>query len=86
MKREVKYFLQILLGLILIGIGCLVGLLEIIALIDPVGTKMSDDADPFGNPYIPWYIHACYIIFVLACFGFSFWLFYRAEKNPVNLK
>ncbi|CAN5628465.1 hypothetical protein BH20ACI4_BH20ACI4_24980 [soil metagenome] len=81
-----RNFFTILLGLFFLGLGSLIGLLEIIALIDPVGTKMADDADPFGNPYIPWYVHAFYIVFVLACFGFGFWLFNKADKNQITLK
>lgn len=81
-----KTAFKILLALFFLGIGLLIGLLEIIALIDPVGTKMSDDSDPFGNPYIPWYIHALYIIFVLASLSFSFWLFYKADKSPNDFK
>jgi len=38
------------LAVILLGPG-------VVALIDPVGTKMADDADPFGPPS-PWYVHA----------------------------
>ena len=81
-----RNFSQIILGLFFLGLGSLVGLIEIIALIDPVGTKMADDSDPFGNPYIPWYVHVFYIVFALACFGFSFWLFHRADKNPIKYK
>ncbi len=55
-------------------LGLIVGLIEIIALIDPVGTKMADDADPFGNPHVPWYQHAIYITFAIGCFIISFLL------------
>lgn len=86
MKREVKNLFKVLLAMFFAALGSLIGLLELIAIIDPVGTKMADDSDPFGNPHIPLYVHAFYIVFVLACFGFSFWLFHRADKNSINLK
>jgi len=36
-------------------LGCVILPLAIIALIDPVGTKMADDSDPFGDPGGPLY-------------------------------
>jgi hypothetical protein len=78
--------LKVLLGLFFFGLGILVGLLEIIALLDPVGTKMADDSDPFGNPHIPWQQHAAFIIFVLACFGFCYAFWRNINKNPIKLK
>lgn len=35
---------------ILIVIGLLIVLVSVTALVDPVGTKHADDADPFGPP------------------------------------
>ena len=43
-------------GCVLLGLAVLLFGLEIVALVDPVGTKMADDADPFGPPP-PWYSH-----------------------------
>lgn len=74
------------ISLLLFGIGILVGILEIIALIDPVGTKMSDDSDPFGNPYQPWYVHAAFILFTIACFGFGYFLARNSNSTKSNLK
>jgi hypothetical protein len=71
-------------GLFLFLTATVCGVLEIIALLDPVGTKMADDSDPFGNPYLPWYVHAIYILFVISCFGFGFLLIrssFRAKKS-----
>jgi O-antigen ligase len=43
--------LLLLVGGILLSLGGLVGIgLGLIAIIDPVGTKMADDSDPFGSP------------------------------------
>jgi hypothetical protein len=68
-------------GVFLFGVGITVGLVEIIALLDPVGTKMADDADPFGDPYIPRYVHAVYILITLGCFYFGYLLMRSAEKK-----
>ena len=77
---------KVLLAIFFAGLGLIMGFFEVIAIIDPVGTKMSDDSDPFGNPHIPLSVHAYYIIFVTACFGVSYWLFRSADKNSSNLK
>jgi hypothetical protein len=69
-----KEILRFLLSGFSMLLGLIVGLVEIFALIDPVGTKMADDADPFGNPHEPWYKHAIYIAFVIGCFLVSFLL------------
>jgi hypothetical protein len=44
---------------VLLGLAVVLLVLEVIALIDPVGTKMADDNDPFGPPP-PWYVHAAW--------------------------
>jgi hypothetical protein len=36
-------------------LGCIILPLSIVALLDPVGTKMADDSDPFGDPGGPLY-------------------------------
>lgn len=77
---------KVLLAIFFAALGSLLGLLELIAILDPVGTKMADDSDPFGNPYISWYIHASIIVFALACFGFCYWLFQSADKKLTKLK
>lgn len=40
------------LGVGVFGIGALVALMALAGLIDPAGTKMADDANPFGKPEI----------------------------------
>ncbi len=81
-----KNMFKVLLATFFAGLGLIMGFFEVIAIIDPVGTKMSDDSDPFGNPHIPFYVHASIIIFVVACFGLSCWLFISADKKTNNLK
>ena len=39
-----------LVGLALIGLSLLGSGVSVIAIVDPVGTKMADDNDPFGVP------------------------------------
>ncbi len=73
--------LKFLSGTFLFGVGTIIGLIELIALFDPVGTKMADDADPFGNPHIPWYVHAIYILVTLSCFYFGYLLMRSADKK-----
>jgi hypothetical protein len=41
--------IQLLIGFALGGIGLMIGGVAILGMIDPVGSKMSDDSDPFGS-------------------------------------
>ena len=43
-------------------VGLIIMLVAITGLIDPVGTKLADDNDPFGDPGGPWY--PIFLIFV----------------------
>jgi uncharacterized RDD family membrane protein YckC len=51
LRRGIKCFGK----LVSILLGCIILPLAIIALLDPVGTKMADDSDPFGDPGGPLY-------------------------------
>ena len=46
----ISKILRIVSGLFFMLVGVIGVLVGIIAIIDPVGTKMSDDSDPFGVP------------------------------------
>ncbi len=48
--------------LISILLGCIILALSIIALLDPVGTRMADDSDPFGDPGGP--LYPIFLIFI----------------------
>lgn len=48
--------------LVSILLGCIILPLAIIALLDPVGTKMADDSDPFGDPGGP--LYPIFLIFI----------------------
>jgi hypothetical protein len=45
-----KRLLSIITGVGLLIFGLLGVLVSIVAIIDPVGTKMADNGDPFGTP------------------------------------
>ena len=57
-----------------LALAALLGLLEFIAIVDPVGTKMTDDADPFGDPYIPLYVHFIWIFVILGFTAIAIWM------------
>lgn len=65
---------------LLLLLAVLLALGEVVAILDPVGTKMSDDGDPFGDPYRPWYVHASYFAVSFACAGGA-WLLLRPRKK-----
>jgi hypothetical protein len=50
-------------GLLLLMLATILGTVEVVALADPVGTRMANDAAPFGPPE-PWYVHAALIALV----------------------
>lgn len=68
-------------GLVIGGIGLLVGFFEFLAIVDPVGTKMSDDADPFGDPYISPLEHFFFIAITVGLLSLSVRLFFHASKR-----
>jgi hypothetical protein len=69
-------------GMLLWGFAAMVLLGEVLALADPVGTQMANDADPFGTPP-GWREHATAfgVIAVLSAAGW--WLLFggRPERN-----
>ena len=80
LSHKFSFVLSILAGLLLGSLGLLTGVLEMLALIDPIGTRMADDSDPFGDPYISPLEHAIFIILTLAMISASIWLLSRACK------
>jgi len=73
-----KVFARIL-GATLALVAALVLFLSIVALIDPVGTKMADDNDPFGT-LDPWYVPAGMAVGSLGVVGAGLWLLVRRSK------
>ncbi len=61
-------------GMFFLGLAGLLGLFELRAILDPVGTKMTDDADPFGDPYIPLYVHFIWIFFIVGFTAIAVWM------------
>jgi hypothetical protein len=66
--------LKITLSFVLTLIGILISGITILGIIDPVGTKMSDDSDPFGDPYIPFWQHLIFFAISLMFFVASYFL------------
>jgi hypothetical protein len=71
--KKVIAFLLVVIGLVLAGI-------EIIAVVDPVGTKMADDGDPFGY-IVSWGVHVFWLIVILACFTVAWRLFIASRAK-----
>ena len=51
-----------LFGKVSILLGCIILPFAVIALLDPVGTKMADDSNPFGEPGGP--LYPIFLIFI----------------------
>jgi hypothetical protein len=69
-------------GCILFVIGVFAALVTIHAILDPVGAKMSDDADPFGTP--PSRVSSLFMLLLwLVVSGIGTWLLHRCniEEN-----
>ena len=71
--------MRTLIGFALLGLAAVLLLFEVIALFDPVGTKLADDNDPFGPPP-PWYVHVVWFG-VIAAVGVLGARFVRAKAS-----
>ena len=80
LSRNASYIFIVSGALLLGGLGLLLGFFEILALVDPVGTKLADDSDPLGDPYISPIQHAVWISITLGLLAISVWMFSRANK------
>ena len=67
-------------GIIMMLLGLVVGLIYLIGIIDPVGAKLSDDADPFGDPTISITQHLIMILITLSLF-ISAYFCLKLDKN-----
>jgi hypothetical protein len=54
---------------------------SVVALIDPQGTKMADDNDPFGTPD-RWYMPATLALGSAGFGGAGVWLLHRKPRRP----
>lgn len=66
-------YLRRILGLLIALGSAVVVVLSVVALLDPVGTKMADDPDPFGAPD-PWYVPTLRLLASVAVGAFGLWL------------
>lgn len=57
--------MRTLTGLGMLGLAAIMGLLEVVALADPAGTRLANDGAPFGPP-APWYEHVLWIAVIAA--------------------
>ncbi|HEX8209143.1 MAG TPA: hypothetical protein VF584_03070 [Longimicrobium sp.] len=73
--------MRIALGILLLAAAFLLAMLEIIALVDPAGTSLANDADPFG-PAPSWYVHAFWIATIAAMSWASFRLLRPRDAPP----
>jgi len=73
--------MRIALGILLLAIAFLFSIVEIVALVDPVGTVQANDADPFGPP-LRWHDHAIPIAMIAAMGWAAFRLLRRRDAPP----
>ena len=61
--------MRVTMGSLLLLLAAVFLVLELIALADPAGTSLANDADPFGPPP-PWYTHLAWFA-VAGSLGFA---------------
>ncbi len=85
-RANVYYFLRKGAGFMIALFGLLGTGVGILAILDPAGSKMSDDSDPFGTP--PSLLESvARTLFYLLITGFGIWLLsYKSKRdlNPTN--
>jgi hypothetical protein len=79
--RKMVKALGISFGLILLVFGLGGSLVAVLGVIDPAGTKLSDDADPFGAPLT--LLNAILVFLTYMGIGFAgLYLLRRALRKP----
>ncbi|HLL82488.1 MAG TPA: hypothetical protein VK420_07540 [Longimicrobium sp.] len=73
--------MRITLGILLLAAALLLAMFEVIALLDPAGTALSNDAYPFGPPP-PWHVHALWIAAIAAMGWGAVRLLRRRDAPP----
>lgn len=58
-----------------------ISLVEFLAIVDPAGTKMADDLDAFGDPYVPWTHHVPFLVAILGLVAGAVVLLRHRKKN-----
>ena len=67
-------------GVVLLSVGLVATVIYGIGLLDPAGTKMADDGDPFGPPP-PWQFGAVGLLVSLAVAGAGCYLAYMGRPR-----
>ena len=81
MKNKLATFFRLSSYTVSVGIGIVILIIAIIGVVDPVGTKMADDNDPFGDPGGPWYgLFLILVSMILIAWPFAL-NFYRSKKQ-----
>jgi hypothetical protein len=73
--------MRIALGIFLLAAAFLLAILAIAALVDPAGTSLASDADPFG-PAPAWHVHAVWIGAIAAMGWAAVRLLRRRDAPP----
>ena len=68
------------MGSLLVLVGFVFFAVSLVALVDPVGTQMADDSNPFGPPP-PWYAAVIGLAVSGAVAAGGIWLFRRVEGS-----
>jgi len=69
-----------ILGIVLLVVFGIAVIIYAVALIDPVGSQMANDGDPFGTPP-PWQYAALGLIVSLVVAGFGGWLTFFGQSS-----
>lgn len=65
-------------AILLALVGVALTVIEAVAVLDPSGTKMADDGNPFGS-VAPWWVHLLWVAVILGCFVAAFRLLRRSQ-------
>ena len=59
--------MRLFIAILLLLAAAVFRVVQLAAVVAPVGTKMADGADPFGSPHAAWHQHALFTLFIVAC-------------------
>ena len=75
-----KSAMRPVISVALLLLAAVLGALHLLAVVDPVGTKMADSGDPFGDPSIPLSVHPMYFAVEVTCVLTAVYLFRRKRR------
>ncbi|MEJ6789263.1 hypothetical protein BrevBR_06900 [Brevundimonas sp. BR2-1] len=73
--------MKIASAILLLLLATALGLVEILSMVDPAGTKLADDGDPWGDPRTGWEVHAISIGLITALVGGAVLLLRGRKKS-----